>query len=437
MQKYTIPLVIVFAFTACSKDTPSGPSRAPGVMLSPFRVEAVEVALNVSFTDNAGARVLELRRDGISLFSGQVAAAETTLVDTTVLPARTYLYHAIDLQAGRAVDSSDVLSLTTLDTTSHDYVWDIQTIGGFQSSLSDVWGSAADDVWSVGRITPAEPNTRSFNLTHFDGVSWELDRLIFAHNPQATVVPQLGGIHGFSRDNIWIVGVNGIIFHWDGRQWLSTCLGLGGNCSGLLADGQQLTAIWGPSSSELFAVGAGGVIVHSDGDKWQRMESGTDLTLRDVWGLSTSDVYCVGADLFGGQGIVLHYDGEQWQQVSIRNGETLRRFGIWGLNRNYLITTGDFTYRFDGQSWRELPAPDLNIVKQKVFGTAINDVFIIGDFGLLLHWNGETWRRYDDVSFDGSLRGLWTDGREIVAVGWNSAFGVIIRGQLQQLTMLK
>lgn len=425
-RNFLVTLLLFFAFLNCGKDNVIGP-HIPTIALEALRVEAIEVALEVILTDTLLPRTFELRRDGMMIFVGQMSGTQTTVVDTTVLPARSYLYRAVRTINGEAVDSSDVLTVTTLDTTSHNYTWEIQTIGVFQSSLSDVWGSSSTDVYAVGRI--ARTDSVDYNAIHFDGQTWTPFYILFASNPSAIGPPQLFGIYGFSKDDIWAVGVGGIVAHWDGIKWTTICLGVGDNCSGLLPKGEQLNAIWGTSSQDLFAVGVGGVIVHYDGQRWTKIASATDINLWDVWGFSSTDVYCAGADFFGGQGIVLHYDGTQWQPIAVDPNRSFRHFSVWGTEQNHVMTTGDFTYRFDGVKWRKQVVPDLVITKFRVRGASLTNFFIVGSFGLTLHWNGSTWRRYDEVSFEGNLFGIWATDNEAFLVGRTNALGVIIHGK--------
>ena len=64
--------------------------------------------------------------------------------------------------------------------------------------------------------------------------------------------------------------------------------------------------MWGSSGSDVFAVGEDGTILHYDGSGWSAMSSGTTNELYGVWGSSGSDVFAVGDG-----GTILHYDGMQ------------------------------------------------------------------------------------------------------------------------------
>lgn len=73
-----------------------------------------------------------------------------------------------------------------------------------------------------------------------------------------------------------------------------------------------LESVWGSSSSDVFAVGVDGIILHYDGSAWSVMNSGTSDELYGVWGSSSTDVFAVGAYGYMGQllyGTILHYKG--------------------------------------------------------------------------------------------------------------------------------
>ena len=49
-----------------------------------------------------------------------------------------------------------------------------------------------------------------------------------------------------------------------------------------------LTGIWGTSYSDVFAVGEEGTILHYDGEKWDIMASDTTNKLLNIWGTQPS-----------------------------------------------------------------------------------------------------------------------------------------------------
>jgi len=66
----------------------------------------------------------------------------------------------------------------------------------------------------------------------------------------------------------------------------------------------------GTSSSDVFAVGRQGTIIHYNGKAWSTMTSGTTDDILGIWGSSSSDVYTSGYT-----GTILHYNGKTWSPM--------------------------------------------------------------------------------------------------------------------------
>jgi hypothetical protein len=104
----------------------------------------------------------------------------------------------------------------------------------------------------------------------------------------------LYSVWGNSSSDVFAVGYDGTILHYNGSAWSAMSSGTT----------DVLGGIWGSSASDVFAVGEGGIILHYNGSTWSAMSSGTINDLHDVWGHLTSDVFAVG--IFG---TILHYSG--------------------------------------------------------------------------------------------------------------------------------
>jgi hypothetical protein len=83
------------------------------------------------------------------------------------------------------------------------------------------------------------------------------------------------GVWGRSRSDVFVVGGDDTILHYDGKAWSSITS----------PTKNHLYGIWGSSISNIFAVGKGGTILHYDGKVWSNMASPTEGLIRDVWGL--------------------------------------------------------------------------------------------------------------------------------------------------------
>jgi len=316
------------------------------------------------------------------------------------------------------------------DTTSHSFIWQIDTLGVFQSSLADVWGTSMTNVYAVGRI--ARTDSIDYNIAHFNGQTWS-PFYIFYGTPPARGAPSLRGILGFSATDIWAVGTGSVVAHWNGSQWTMVSLGTCDDVACLgITNGEQLNAVWGTSSSDLFAVGETGLIVHYDGQTWTKMNSGTSLTFYDVWGSSSTNVFATAMDYMLGEWLVLRYRGSSWEPDSVDSKQINRPGGIWGTAADNVYLASDFVGHFDGKTWKRETTPNVLYNMGGVEGSAPNNIFVVGSFGVVLHWNGSTWYQYDQLlqpAGGRKLERIWTNGDEVLIIGSTGSQAVVIHGR--------
>jgi hypothetical protein len=326
-------------------------------------------------------------------------------------------------------DSTKSLIITPslVDSTSHNFAWEIDTLGTFQSRLHSAWGTSSENIWAVGLIYL--DTIIGSNIAHWNGKEWTYQNILQGN---------LFSITGYSADNIWSVGewygastssgTGSYIVHWNGQVW---------NVNKLNFEG--LRAVWGKSTNNLFAVGHYGTILRYNGSSWSKMESGTALHLKDIWGSSENDVYAVGGDDSQGIGILLHFNGSIWSKIYERtyvpNIPSGYASTIWGVKDEYYLNSGSGQYKGKDTSWSFVNAPTDNTYLETIRGNSVNNLFFIGHFGLLVHWNGKSWYRYDEFfrKPDGDLLlGAWVEEKNIVIVGRsdNAARGIVYRGKM-------
>src|SRR6185369_2535672 len=91
-----------------------------------------------------------------------------------------------------------------------------------------------------------------------------------------------------------------------------------------------LYGVWGDGPNNVFAVGMNGVIQHYDGKTWSAMDSGTTETLYSISGTTASDVYAVGQ-----AGTGLHYDGYAWSRMA--SGTTGDIAAVWAGHEAFAV----------------------------------------------------------------------------------------------------
>ncbi len=138
---------------------------------------------------------------------------------------------------------------------------------------------------------------------------------------------KVSAIWGSSSSDVFVVGPEGTILHYEG-----TILHYDGSPSRMKKGASGLLGVWGSSSSDVFVVGDTGTILHYDGSVWEKMNIGTEVSIKGVWGSSFSDVFAVGSF-----GTILHYGYEPGVTgISIGSGNQ-------GMTRDVVITGAHFT----------------------------------------------------------------------------------------------
>jgi hypothetical protein len=308
----------------------------------------------------------------------------------------------------------------TIDTTSHDFVWTIDTIGDRSTYLHDVFIIDEHNIWIVGEIYKGIPET-SYNVAHWNGEEYKLKLL--KYDGTKPILP-IQGIWAISNNEVWLA--SGSIFYWNGQN---------GEISYQRDIGTSdiVTKIWYNTYSDIYGVGRNGIIVHYNGSTWEKLESGTTTDIRDIWGAVNSQsgrktILCPVSDR--------SHRGE-YRLLTISNStvrDTLnwdlerRILSVWFNHNSPVYECGSGLRVYKDNSWNEIDIP--SYITLRVRGSAWNNIFVVGVFGLVMHYNGSTWHEYPELAFEnGELKGLFVTENLVVATGQTGSKGIIITGK--------
>jgi hypothetical protein len=186
-------------------------------------------------------------------------------------------------------------------------------------------------------------------------------------------------------------------------------------------DGIMLHAVWGSSSSDVYAVGSEWTILHYDGIEWSRIESGgySDTGTGvgggfwSVWGSSANDIYAVGGR------VVLHFDGHYWREIALPDTHLDHYDCVWGTSAENVYILGGLgrIYHYNGSTWQEMNiGQSVNLTT--IWGTSNNDVFAAGYNGTIFHYDGEEWSQMFGL-MDMHFRAIWgSSTKNVYAAGY-------------------
>ena len=288
--------------------------------------------------------------------------------------------------------------------------WDSLNSGpSFDRVVHSVWGLQGDNLYFVGRIT--DRDTTYFDTSVDSNVTVDApdkpfisqyNGLNFADAPISGIDWGLYDIWGSSENNMYAVGYDGTVVHFDGSTW---------NVE--FTDGSSptyLSSVWGNSDSNVYTCGAGGALLHFD-TAWQVLSTHTYFNLWDVWGISDM-VYMVGTN-----GTIIRTIGST--MTKMETGITNSLYSIWGSAQNnlYAVGWGGKILHFNGSAWTEDDdMTDFGFLS--VWGADENDIYAAGQ--TVLHYDGAAWspvRVRNEPDFNDVWAG--TDGtyEQVVTVG--------------------
>ena len=420
------------------KDPPPAPPPpyASSVQLTLDDTGVTEAWLRLKFTDASLPRTFSLERAGHTTLSGTLVGQDTLLVDTGMAPGASYTYKALRLIGTARTDSSTPLQITTMDTPSHAISWELDTLGDAYSGLNDIAIVNDTLAYAVGemylRDSTGQFDPGRYNAAIWNGSGWSIRRFPYYYGGNPYINP-IEGVYAFDVNDIWFVG-NGVI-RWTGTGYITMPVpsSVWGN--------DRMDKIWGTSGDQLYIVGTNGSIAHFNAGTWQRVESGASLDFHDIWGsrngsgqweilaiASTSTPETQGC-------AIVRIDGNSSTAVST-SGLVVDIFSASFIpgRKYYIVGAGVFHKRLlSDPAWVEYPYGTVTYHgSSRVRGNSMNDVFVVGSFGEVVHFNGVSWHSYFERYHlpNGAYSSLAVSDHLVIAVGDIGAYrGIALIGR--------
>ncbi|RME19478.1 MAG: hypothetical protein D6806_18225 [Deltaproteobacteria bacterium] len=189
-------------------------------------------------------------------------------------------------------------------------------------------------------------------------------------------------------EQVWAVGDDGLILKCYGRPLECTEEHSGTN--------EDLTGVaFSLSTRTVWAVGSYGTVMKKEGDgPWQQLNIDGNPNLFDVWVGDSA-----GPAIVGNAGNMFLWDGSEF--VGISTGTLEELSSVWGTAADNLWAVGrnnTVIHYFDDGSGSGPKAINMNlsihppfyppVYLRSVWGISKGDVWISGDKGTLLHWDG-------------------------------------------------
>ncbi len=211
----------------------------------------------------------------------------------------------------------------------------------------------------------------SGTIRHYDGTAWS--------GMESGMTCRLKKIVGISATEVFALCDDNTIIKYDGTAWAPKSFPM---------PKEALSDIWGLSTSNVFAVGAGGAIERFQFLFWIAMNSGTDEDLCKVWGTSKDDVFAIGTS-----GTIVHYNGNRGKNWSVMPSGTAEDLnGIRGkaADNAFAVGNGGTILHYNGWSWLSMVSGTTTDLAN-IWLNSVNQAFAVGNGGEILYYNGAFW----------------------------------------------
>lgn len=188
----------------------------------------------------------------------------------------------------------------------------------------------------------------------------------------------------------------------------------------------DILGLWLIAPDNIWAVGGNRTILHFDGNGWTYVTSGGADRLHAVWASGPNDIWVVGSDSkMPPKGFALHStNGTTFMQVQFPNSYIPSRlYSVWGIGTSDLWVVGDnaeFWHRDGGNNWTKLPTPQFTTMDflSGVWANTPNDVWACGTAGKVLHYTSTMTTAQQIGSSSDNFDAIWgSPSGQIYAVG--------------------
>ena len=319
--------------------------------------------------------------------------------------------------------------------------WSIDTLAhpdNWQSRIFSIWGSSADDVYAAGTA----------NTTR--GILWRytLDQWFDTKVNATEGGPIIGSIFfedvfGFGKNDVWVCGQilftnpdtssqsfihKSQLIHWDGFEWKQV----------ETPAGNTLQSIWGKSPNDIWIGGINGTIFHYDGAivKKDTLPFSIPNETAQLWNILSitgdeTETYMLLRAPDPPRYYLLTHRNEQWV---VEDTLIFQPDDIWMSPSGTLYAAGLTSHKRQGKTWDKILDGNSTLWALGIYGTNDDNLFAVGysldGFGAVYHFDGSDWLSYEELEIPGvDYFDVWTDGEEVFVTGKAGSGTIVLHGK--------
>ena len=319
-----------------------------------------------------------------------------------------------------------------IDTTSHNFFWGLDTLGGPGSWVRDVSIVDQDNIWACGLFTS---DLADFNVANWNGYSWIFYRV---HTPTYYGNLAFGEstcILADSPNDIWIMSYYGGYARYNGDEWL------GGYDSRISSCINDIMSV----GDSVYFCGSNSSVGFYDGVDFVSININSNYRMIHLSGSEDAEhIFALGQNN-DGESIVYHYSQGAWDVIIHSEDPSPTNQGEYGMIQSisavsdtvYVSTyNGLLRYHYlHGTSQYTSHNETVNPFFSPINSNSWNDLFILRNDFTIYHFNGDNWQSDNNVSDivesgSGFAHSGSANGSIVVLGGilFDQQYGIIARG---------
>lgn len=425
---YSFLLPLFFILVSCNTTEP--PINHTDFYIIQLDVGVSEVYLYLHNSQPNRDYDLLLERDNSIITAFNSSATDTVIVDTSLNENRDYTYKVSKSLRNEIIETTNEVTIKTLEATSHNFTWQTYEFGDFSSILYDVAIIDENSIWAVGEIFLKDENgdydSEPYGLARWNGSTWSVEKVqIYDSLYNYKAYSRFNAIYSFGINSTFIASSANLL-KWDFTQFDTKAFFM----QSLPFTG-QVTCMWGTDENNIYlGSGSDGTVYNYYGSGWKIIyQSENDAGIADVIGYvspidNKSNILASSrSQSINGDNKILVID----ENNNVNEMKWDARTSItstWTRKGLPIYSSGDGVYKYDGQDWKRIPGLP-SIFTNKVLGTKLNDIFVVGAFGLILHFNGMTWQSL--VSLGSGALGQVAIKDDIIAIAGREGGKAVVK----------
>ncbi len=430
----SLTIIILIALTLLHSCDTTEPKTEKNITIQEYDVAVTEAYIHLSF-ESKQKRSLQLYRDNKFIYSFNCSEKDTVIIDTSLTKMSNYIYEVRDYQNSKLVCKSNKINITTLLPTSHDFVWQKWLFGNIGTNeINDIEIIDENNIWAVGSIWVQDSSTVLYNCIHWDGVSWKLLRVpsqISPNNDELVYVP-LVSVLALANTEVLVTN-GGQTIHWDGEKW--------DNWS-FFYENINDTSFWGINkissfkNGNILAFGNKGNLFGSIREdskiKWSKIKTEYTGNYYDAWEYldynENNKILTLNIDPnnYNNNKFVIVNSNHSFtslfsvNSVLVSSAWTHKGFPIFGAGSKLFTNKNGW--------WTEVENGCNNYI-EKIRGTNLANIFTVGHFGSVHHYNGVSWYSVKNLQMEGIIKTISIQKDKVAIAGIENNKAIISVGR--------